>query len=109
MTTNLNRDEAQSRSHLLKVKTYTVHIDVSNAESDTDTFTSRTVVEVKARSDSQTFIDIIADSVSLVQINGEDLSPAEVFDGARVTFPVREGKNTLTIEAQTRYSTSGEG
>ncbi|MGW9004949.1 aminopeptidase N [Brevibacterium casei] len=109
MTTNLTRDEAQSRSHLLKVKTYTVHIDVSNAESDADTFTSRTVVEFKARSDSQTFIDIIADSVSLVLINGEDLSPAEVFDGARVTFPVREGKNTLTIEAQTRYSTSGEG
>lgn len=109
MTTNLTRDEAQSRSHLLKVKTYTVHIDVSNAESDADNFTSRTVVEFKARADAQTFIDIIADSVSLVQINGEDLSPAEVFDGARVTFPVREGKNTLTVVAQTAYSTSGEG
>ncbi|MCM1011416.1 aminopeptidase N [Brevibacterium sp. XM4083] len=109
MTTNLTRDEAQSRSHLLKVKTYTVHLDVSNAESDADTYLSRTVVEFKARADAQTFIDLIADSVSLVQINGEDLSPAEVFDGARITFPVREGKNTLTVEARARYSTSGEG
>lgn len=109
MTTNLTRDEAQSRSHLLKVKTYTVELDVSNAESDADTYLSRTVVEFKARAAADTFIDIIADSVSRVEINGEELSPAEVFDGARVTFPVREGKNSLTVEARPRYSTSGEG
>lgn len=109
MTTNLTRNEAQSRTQLLKVERYSVHIDVSNAETDDETYLSRTVVEFTARSADSTFIDLIADSVSSVQINGEALSPAEVFDGARVTFPVRAGQNTLTIEAQARYSTSGEG
>ncbi|MCI4012993.1 aminopeptidase N [Brevibacterium sp. ZH18] len=109
MTTNLTRDEAQSRTQLLKIKIYTVHIDVSNAETDAETYRSRTVVEFKARTEGTTFIDLIADSVSAADINGEKLNPAEVFDGARVTFPVREGRNTLTIDAQARYSTSGEG
>ena len=109
MTTNLTRSEAQSRTQLLEVDSYSVHIDVSNAETDADTYLSRTVVDFSARFVDSTFIDLIADSVSSVLINGESLSPAEVFDGARVTFPVRAGRNSLTIEAQARYSTSGEG
>src|SRR5699024_6506138 len=74
-----------------------------------ETYLSRTVVEFTAGSTGSTFIDLIAASVSFVEINGQTLSPAEVFDGARVTFPVRAGRNALTIEAQARYSTSGEG
>ncbi|WP_436325967.1 aminopeptidase N [Brevibacterium sp. FAM 27836] len=109
MTTNLTRNEAQNRTQLLEVDTYTVHIDVSNAETDDQTYLSRTVVDFTARFVDSTFIDLIADSVTSVQINGEMLPPAEVFDGARVTFPVRAGRNSLTIEAQARYSTSGEG
>ncbi|GGC29673.1 hypothetical protein GCM10010974_10310 [Brevibacterium sediminis] len=109
MTTNLTRSEAQSRTQLLEVDSYSVHIDVSNAETDADTYLSRTVVDFSARFVDSTFIDLIADSVTSVLINGESLSPAEVFDGARVTFPVRAGRNSLTIEAQARYSTSGEG
>ncbi len=109
MTTNLTRDEAQSRSQLLKVKHYTVHIDIGNAESEDMTYRSRTEVAFKARASGQTFIDLIAESVSRVVVNDSELDPAEVFDGARVTFPVREGKNSLSIEAQVRYSTSGEG
>lgn len=109
MTTNLTRDEAQSRTQVLDVSTYTVDIDVSNAETGAPTYLSRTVVEFNARADCRTFIDLIADSVTFAQINSETLDPAEVFDGARVEFPVRTGKNSLTIEAQAYYSTSGEG
>ena len=72
------------------------------------TRTFRTVVDFSARFVDSTFIDLIADSVSSVLINGESLSPAEVFDGARVTFPSAPPQ-FLTIEAQARYSTSGEG
>lgn len=109
MTTNLTRSEAQSRTQLLEVDSYSVHIDVSNAETEADTYLSRTVVDFSARFVDSTFIDLIADSVTSVLINGESLSPADVFDGARVTFPVRAGRNSLTIEARARYSTSGEG
>ncbi|MDN5658750.1 aminopeptidase N [Brevibacterium sandarakinum] len=109
MTTNLTRDEAQSRTQVLDVATYTVDIDVSNAETGAPTYLSRTAVEFSARADCRTFIDLIADSVSFAEINGEILDPAEAFDGARVSFPVRRGENSLTIEAQACYSTSGEG
>lgn len=109
MTTNLTRDEAQSRSQVLDVSTYTVDIDVSNAETGAPTYLSRTVVEFNSRADCSTFIDLIADSLTFAEINGERLDPAEVFDGARVGFPVRKGKNSLMIEAQAYYSTSGEG
>src|SRR5699024_11907963 len=55
------------------------------------------------------FIDRYAAPVHCVQTNRQTLSPAEVIAAARVTFPVRAGRNALTIEAQPRYSTSGEG
>ncbi|WP_193096054.1 aminopeptidase N [Brevibacterium sp. FME17] len=109
MTTNLTRGEAQSRTQVLDVSTYTVDIDVSNAETGAPTYLSRTVVEFNSRADCSTFIDLIADSVTYAEINGKILDPAEVFDGARVGFPVRRGKNSLLIEAQAYYSTSGEG
>ncbi|MCF2586946.1 aminopeptidase N [Brevibacterium sp. UCMA 11752] len=109
MTTNLTRDEAQSRTQVLDVSTYTVDIDVSNAETGAPTYLSRTVVEFTARTECRTFIDLIADSVTFAELNDEILDPAEVFDGARVGLPIRTGKNTLTIEAQAYYSTSGEG
>ncbi|MDN6378195.1 MAG: aminopeptidase N [Brevibacterium aurantiacum] len=109
MTTNLTRDEAQSRTQVLDVSTYTVDIDVSNAETGAPTYLSRTVVEFTARTECRTFIDLIADSVTFAEINDEILDPAEVFDGARVGVPIRTGKNILTIEAKAYYSTSGEG
>src|SRR5699024_1263510 len=109
MTTNLTRNEAQSRSQLLEVESYSVHIDISNAETDDETYLSRTVVEFTAGSTGSTFIDLIAASVSLVQMNGQTLRPAVVLDGARGTYPVRAGRNALTIEAQARYYTSREG
>ncbi|MDN6123106.1 MAG: aminopeptidase N [Brevibacterium sp.] len=109
MTTNLTRDEAQSRTQVLDVSTYTVDIDVSNAETGASTYLSRTVVEFSARAACRTFIDLIAESVTFADINGDELDPAEAFDGTRVGFPVRKGKNSLTIEAQAYYSTSGEG
>lgn len=109
MTTNLTRDEAQSRTQVLDVSTYTVDIDVSNAETGAPTYLSRTVVEFTARTECRTFIDLIADSVTFAEINDEILDPAEVFDGARLGVPIRTGKNILTIEAQAYYSTSGEG
>ena len=109
MTTNLTRDEAQSRSQVLDVTSYTVDIDVSNAETGAPTYLTRTVVEFSARADCRTFIDLIADSVTFADINSTELDPAEAFDGTRVSFPVRRGTNYLTIEARALYSTSGEG
>ena len=110
MTTNLKRSEAATRSELLATHSYTVHLDITSApDLAKKTFTSTSTVVFDAHQDADTFIDFIADSVSEITINGQSLNPAKNFDGARVTFPVTAGSNTLTVTGQAIYSTSGEG
>ncbi|WP_232483486.1 aminopeptidase N [Brevibacterium yomogidense] len=110
MTTNLTRVEAQTRSALLTVDHYAVDLDLSGAaDPDVASFGSRTTVDMTARGDGVTFIDLIAASVRSVSINGVALRPDEVFDGARVRFPVRKGANRLIVLADAEYSRSGEG
>ncbi len=110
MTTNLTRAQARSRSELLSVELYTVDLDLSAAEDpDAETFASTTIVDLDAVRDGETFIDLIADSVSSVTINNEPLNPRTAFDGARVHFPVTAGANRLEITAACLYSRSGEG
>ena len=77
MTTNLTRAQARSRSQLLSVELYTVDLDLSTAaDLEETTFASTTIVELDAAADGETFIDLIADSVSAVTINSEPLDPA---------------------------------
>ena len=110
MTSNLTRKEAQERARLLTLDTYRVSLDVSGAPNrDIPTYDSVTTVTFTAAEDATTFIDIIAESVYAVSINGQDLNPAEAFDGFRVTFPVTAGRNELTVGAKALYSRSGEG
>lgn len=110
MTSNLTRTEAQERARLLTLEAYRISLDVSGAPNrDMSTYDSVTTVTFTAAEDSTTFIDIIADSVYAVSINGKDLDPTTAFDGFRVTFPVTAGQNELTVGAKALYSRSGEG
>ena len=109
-TTNLTRAEARERSALLRVDGYAVDLDLSGAaDPQVAVFGSRTVIDLTARTDGSTFIDLIAPRVHAVTLNGEDLDPAQVFDGARIRFDVREGANRLIVVADAAYSRSGEG
>ncbi|WP_101588686.1 aminopeptidase N [Brevibacterium jeotgali] len=110
MTTNLTRAEAEARSTLLTVEHYAVDLDLSGAaDPRVTTFGSRTTVDLTARANGSTFIDLIAPSVRAVSINGTALDPAEVFDGTRIRFSVQEGPNRLIVLADAAYSRSGEG
>ena len=109
-TTNLTRAEARERSALLSVDRYAVDLDLSGAaDPQVAVFGSRTVIDLTARTAGATFIDLIAPRVHAVTLNGEDLDPAQVFDGARIRFDVREGANRLIVVADAAYSRSGEG
>ena len=110
MTTNLTRVEAEERSALLSVQHYAVDLDLSGAaDPQVTTYGSRTTVDMTARADGDTFIDLIAPSVRAVSVNGTALDPAEVFDGTRIRFPVQQGANRLIVLADAAYSRSGEG
>ncbi|MCH0541178.1 aminopeptidase N [Streptomyces sp. MUM 203J] len=114
---NLSRDEAHERAALLTVDSYEVALDVRSAVGDSGsagaeprTFRSVTTIRFRsARAGAGTFADLIAPAVTRVTLNGRDLDPAAVFDGARIALDGLAEENTLVVDAQCAYSRTGEG
>ncbi|MBV2363453.1 aminopeptidase N [Streptomonospora nanhaiensis] len=107
MAGNLTRDEARERARILSVGSYTVELDLTAGDQ---TFPSQTVVEFEcAEPGAETFIDLVAPSVSSVVLNGEELDPAEVFDGGRIRLPGLKARNELRVLAECAYMRTGEG
>ena len=105
--TNLTRDEARERARLLTVTDYEVYLDLDAGE---ETFTSTTTVRFTcAEPGTSTFIDLIAPTVRAVRLNGAELDPAEVFDGARIALPDLAADNQLIVDADAAYMNTGEG
>ncbi len=104
---NITRAEAQARSSTIHVDSYAVDLDLTGTGP---TFRSTTTCIFEcSEPGSQTWIDLIADSVQSVTLNGTDLDPSEVVEGGRIHLPGLASDNTVTIEAQCRYMNTGEG
>jgi len=104
---NLTRDEAALRANLLQVDSYDVRLDLTTGP---ETFHTVSTVHFSCTEPgSDTFIDLIADSVAGVTLNGVDLDPAVVFHDGRVALPDLAAENVLTVDATGRYTNTGEG
>ncbi|MEU2284615.1 aminopeptidase N [Streptomyces sp. NPDC013178] len=112
---NLSRDEARERAALLSVDGYDVSLDVRSAVGDQAgdgprTFRSVTTIRFRCNEPgASSFADLVAPSVTAVTLNGRDLDPGEVFDGARILLEDLAAENELVVDAQCAYSRSGEG
>ncbi|MEU6528235.1 aminopeptidase N [Streptomyces sp. NPDC046928] len=113
---NLSRDEARERAALLAVDGYEVSLDVRSAlgegpgDGEPRTFRSVTTIRFRcAEPGASSFADLIAPSVTSVSLNGRDLDPSEVFDGARIALEDLAAENELVVDAQCAYSRTGEG
>ncbi|MET9292625.1 aminopeptidase N [Streptomyces sp. NPDC003077] len=110
---NLTRDEAHERAGLLRVDGYDVALDLRSAVGSGEaarTFRSRTTIRFRcAEPGAATFADLVAPSVTAVTLNGRELDPSAVFDGARIALDGLAAENTLTVDAQCAYSRTGEG
>ncbi|MFJ8361702.1 aminopeptidase N [Streptomyces sp. NPDC093984] len=114
---NLSRDEAQERAALLSVDGYDVSLDLRSAVGEAPggadeprTFRSVTTIRFRcAEPGAACFADLIAPSVTAVSLNGKDLDPGEVFDGARILLEDLAAENELVVDAQCAYSRTGEG
>ncbi|MFE2289225.1 aminopeptidase N [Streptomyces sp. NPDC059443] len=113
---NLSRDEARERAELLSVDGYEVVLDLRSAVDEAEpadgprTFRSVTTVRFRAATPgAATFADLIAPSVNAVTLNGRELDPAEVFDGARIALDQLASENVLTVDANCAFSRTGEG
>ncbi|MFI8104384.1 aminopeptidase N [Streptomyces sp. NPDC086023] len=113
---NLSRDEAHERAELLSVDAYEVSLDLRSAVDEAEpadgprTFRSVTKVTFRAnRPGAATFADLIAPSVNSVTLNGRELDPEVVFDGARIALDGLAAENVLVVDANCAYSRTGEG
>ena len=104
---NLTRDEAIARAAIVSVDHYDVELDLTTSEK---TFRTRTTVTFSSpEPGADTFIDLIAESVESITLNGQALDPAEHFDGVRVQVPAVAQRNELVVDATGVYMNSGEG
>ncbi|WEP00348.1 aminopeptidase N [Streptomyces sp. FXJ1.172] len=116
---NLSRDEARERAALLSVDGYDVSLDLRSAVGDGEpegqagaprTFRSVTTIRFRCNEPGATsFADLVAPSVTALSLNGRDLDPGEVFDGARIALEDLAAENELVVDAQCAYSRTGEG
>ncbi|MBL3698200.1 aminopeptidase N [Leucobacter luti] len=104
--TNLTRAEAQERASIVESQRYEVALDLTVGP---ETFAADTTIHFAASPGSATFVDLIADSVELVELNGVALDPATAFADSRVQLPGLAAQNTVRIASTQRYTNTGEG
>jgi aminopeptidase N len=104
---NITRDEAQTRARLVAVDGYDVTLDLTQGDV---TFTSTTVARFRGlEPGASTFVDLVADSVASIELNGRRLDSATAYDGARIRLDDLAEDNTLRVVAACRYMHTGEG
>jgi aminopeptidase N len=102
----LTRTEAQTRAHLLDVRSYVVDLDLTRGE---EVFGSTTVVRFGcAEPGATTFVEVRPAVLRRVLLNGAELDPASLDDG-RVGLTGLAAENELRVEADMSYSRTGEG
>jgi aminopeptidase N len=103
----ITRDEARTRARLLEVESYDVALDLTLGDV---TFRSETTARFRCTEPgAATFVDLVADEVESVTLNGRSLDPDEVHDGARIALDGLGESNELHVVARCRYMHSGEG
>ncbi|MEU9131550.1 aminopeptidase N [Kitasatospora sp. NPDC048540] len=106
--TNLTREEARTRAQLLHVDAYEIDLDLGTARAG-GTFRSTTVVRFSATTPgADSFIDLVAPSVSEIVLNGESLDLA-LFADSRIALPGLKAQNELRVVADCAYTNTGEG
>lgn len=103
--TNLTRIEAEERAGIVSDVHYNVHLDLTKGDH---VFQSVTEVDFAARPGASTFIDLIAQSVTEVTLNGVSLDPASYQD-SRLPLPDLQEANHLRVVADCLYMHTGEG
>ena len=112
---NLTRTEAAERAGLVSTQSYEIELDLTGrpesggaAIGEPQTFRSRTVARFAATPGASTFIDAITATVHSITLNGAPVDLAAA-DGVRIALNDLQEQNVLEVDADMRYSNSGEG
>ena len=103
---NLTRVEARERAELITAHSYEISLDLVSGDT---TFIADTTLRFDAAEGADTFLDLIAESVERIELNGDLLDAAELFRDSRVHLPGLRKENTARIVSTQRYMNTGEG
>ncbi|MEU4212054.1 aminopeptidase N [Streptomyces sp. NPDC026206] len=101
----LTRDEAQTRARLLDVHRYRIDLDLTRGDEH---FASTTVIRFTAREAGRTFVELKPATLRRATLDGTPLDPATLH-GNRLPLTLTAGEHELRVEADMRYSRTGEG
>ncbi len=106
MLPNLTRNEAIERAALVTVERYLIELDLTVGDKE---FRSRTTVEFEALPGADSCIDLAADRVHRAVLNGHDIDITDYDESRGITLSGLAQRNVLVVEADCRYSNTGEG
>ncbi|UNX55842.1 aminopeptidase N [Georgenia sp. TF02-10] len=102
---NLTRTEAQERAATVATESYAVVLDLTRGDR---VFGSTTTITFTATPGAATFVDLIAESVESITLNGEPVDTA-AFADSRIQLTGLAARNELVVAATCRYMHTGEG
>ncbi|MDQ2960118.1 MAG: aminopeptidase N, partial [Candidatus Dormibacteraeota bacterium] len=105
---DLLRSEAEQRAALISELRYSISLDLTGGLTAT-TFRSETDIEFSARDGADTFIDLDAESVSELTLNGQPVDVAAFAENRIALRGLRAQSNRLHVVAACRYSHTGVG
>ncbi len=108
---NLTRDQAAERAALVTVDSYHVALDLTdgNGKPSENTFRSVTTIEFDALAGADTYIDLAADTVHSATLNGREIDVSGYDESTGIPLAGLLARNVLVIDANCRYSNTGEG
>ena len=106
MLPNLTRTEAVERAALITADRYRIELDLTTGEKE---FRSTTTVEFEALPGADSYIDIAADRVHRAVLNGHDVDVSGYDESTGIPLQGLLQNNVLVVEADCRYSNTGEG
>jgi aminopeptidase N len=108
---NLTRDQAVERAALITVGNYQISLDVTDGSGvpGEGTFRSTTTVAFDALAGADTVIDIAADTIRSAKLNGSDIDISGYDESTGIPLRRLSGRNVLIVDADCRYSNTGEG
>lgn len=108
---NLTRDQAVERAALVTVDNYRIVLDLTDGDGKPGdgTFRSTTTVEFDALAGADTYLDIAADTVRSATLNGRQIDVSGYDESTGIPLRGLAERNTVVVDADCRYSNTGEG
>jgi aminopeptidase N len=103
----ITRAETSERARLLTVDSYAVTLDLTRGS---DVFGSTSVIRFGcAEPGAASYVDLVAESVREIRLNGTPIDPAAAWADGRIALPGLAVQNELMVVADCRYSHDGTG